>query len=187
MTQISLSDPRVLRNDDDSDPELWLSAVEWTSSDIALFPLTRHGDYVGSTVERSNYETLLTEFALSPGFYSVYSDYGFHAIGFAPSEVAVGDVDTLRELILSLASYPSLNDDILSRIELELLDERFLDDFYSEFLRVYPEEDPESDWARNTVYEAVRDLVLSRGFGHPEGASGYSLDWDSAFAEFRSR
>jgi len=92
-----------------------------SSPDFYRFPLTLWGDYIGDAVQRSNHRCLLADF---PGTFSDHVGFpGAHEL-LLPAEGV--DADTIAELVRighALSDYPCVDDEDLSRLEMELADE----------------------------------------------------------------
>lgn len=135
-----------------------------------------YGDYGGSMVERSNYEEFLEAFDEHRGteWWTWYGDYGSH--GIIVRVDADARVPEIGEFFTGLEDYPSANDERLSELEHEAINEGWDDYGFRDFLKAlepllpgledYSEQDGTSDIARQVVsqlYWALSDL-----YGYPE-------------------
>lgn len=84
-------------------------------------------DYSGSTVERSNYETFVEDFASvrtrengRPNWLPVYGGHGTHAIALSVSFLLSEEGREVWEALCALSDYPLLSDEALSDLEMRL-------------------------------------------------------------------
>lgn len=90
---------------------------------LILPPLFASGDYMGSTVELSNYREMKSMFPETTGVYFVRGDYGYSAVAIS---LTCSDPD-VWDLLDSLAHYPVISDDALTNLETELIQEAWND------------------------------------------------------------
>lgn len=100
------------------------------------FPVTVWGDYVGSTVERSNYRVLVEDYG--DNVIEVLGGYNSQYIAVAAS-LREEDPETwaaLEEIAVGLEDYPLINDEDHSLLEMEIADEA-----WDQWLRMDTEHD----------------------------------------------
>lgn len=85
-------------------------------------------DYSGDTVTRANYEYLKEKYAGKPGFLDVYGDYSTYGIAYT-GDASIEDIESLQEEMDRLESYPCLDDDRVSRIEMDAIEGLFNDEY----------------------------------------------------------
>ena len=80
-------------------------------------PYTLHSDYAGSTVERSNRDVFLEEFGDLRGVKEVYGGYGTRGVVIRRALLRNEEVADVLE---ALESYPVIDEDHLSQLEMEI-------------------------------------------------------------------
>jgi hypothetical protein len=108
-----------------SEKRLWQTmSLLWVSD------YCQSGDYGGAVHYRSNADVLLEEFS-SPQCRELYGSYGSHGVAIDPRYLS----EELLENLQSLESYPVLDEDALSHLELELQGEAWESWACSDFSR----------------------------------------------------
>ena len=97
---------------------------------IVVIDCSAYEDYVGGSVEKSNHQYLLENFCdkNAIGCYDMFGAYCYHAFGFNPARISAETWIELQKILERLSNYPSIDDDLLSRIKIELQDTAY-DDF----------------------------------------------------------
>ena len=85
-------------------------------------------DYSGSTVEKSNYQVFLERHENKKGVYDLSGSHGTYAIGIRPLYITQEILEDLN----SLEQYPVLDDDHHIQLEMDLIDEAWIDGGYRE-------------------------------------------------------
>ena len=91
--------------------------VEDPSGRWVLVPYTLHSDYSGSTVERSNTDCFLAEFGDLRGVKELFGGYGTRGVVIRR---ALLRNEEIADVLESLESYPVIDEDHLSQLEMEL-------------------------------------------------------------------
>jgi hypothetical protein len=103
----------------------------WQTMSLLWVPdYCQSGDYGGAVHYRSNANVLLGEFS-SPQCRELYGSYGSHGVAIDPRYLS----EELLENLQSLESYPVLDEDALSHLELELQGEAWESWARSDFSR----------------------------------------------------
>ena len=104
-------------------------------------PYTCYGDYVGSSVEMSNYKVIESEFQEmidDDNMRALYGDYFSHCIVV---KMEMLECEEIQDIFKSLSDYPLLNDDHFSELEHELemtaLQDFIISDIKSGLLKEY--------------------------------------------------
>ena len=113
-------------------------------------------DYSGDIVTRSNYRIVKKLLNNRRGVYSVYSDYGLYGITYNPKEISKDTKKKIDEIIESIESYPALDDEDVSRLEVELIKNEFWDDYKYEGI---PEE--RKTEAFNIVMQGLGEIAYT--------------------------
>lgn len=149
-----------------------LEVCDWHEADFFKFPATLWGDYVGSTVERSNYQALLVDYLDT--FVTAYGDYGSHAL-FIRADYAEDDAINLVAIGQKLAEeYPLYDEDHYSLLEDALIweswDSYTRDDVRMALNRLDVENDDiDDDDLRQKFFDIVRE---QNDYPHCEDATG---------------
>ena len=126
-------------------------------ADLKVVPYTLWGDYIGSTVERSNARVLWDEY--SSLLVRVRGDYGSEFLAIPVSFTPEADDDDLKDYLQDtlekLDRYPLVSDDDHSELEAELIQEAIDDYLIADLLRDNPESNNEA--LRNIVMEYLFD------------------------------
>lgn len=87
----------------------------WSDPPVIVLPYTTWGDYIGSTVERSNHDAILEDFADE-----VTSEYLGHG-GYRLTVEADGEIsEALYEVVVELGQYPLYDENHYSLLECEI-------------------------------------------------------------------
>jgi hypothetical protein len=105
---------------------VYLGNTEYNNNGAFLeVPYTTYSDYIGGTVERSNYEVFLQRFGHLNG---VYTLCGAGTVrGVLISRELYNTNAEIRDTIKGLSEYPALDDEHLSKVEHELFEESWED------------------------------------------------------------
>lgn len=97
-----------------------LESCEATDADYLEIPYTTWGDYVGGTVDRSNYRVLLEDFRNL--VVDVSGDFYSHSLvcALADWSADTDEAAALREIVRRLEDYPLVNEEDHSLLELEI-------------------------------------------------------------------
>lgn len=149
------------------------------------------GDYVGSALETANRRSFeeafegrdwWTDKALGHGAVGIY-------VALNVADVATEeDLETLQEMLKGLKDYPVLDEEILSQVEQEIVDENWVEwaarDFQEMLSKIYAEVgfDDETterieELDRNQLMRLYAALADARGYG-PENESATSARFD---------
>lgn len=101
--------------------------------DFVVVNCCGYGDYCGSTVEKANYEYFMREWGDTPGVVEVYGGYDSHAVGLFVTDFLY--LPEMLEQIAGLEDYPLFDDEELSRVEQEMIDEWWADNGQWDFER----------------------------------------------------
>jgi hypothetical protein len=130
----------------------WKECRPGETADVVEVPYTCWGDYVGSTVERSNFRSLVEEYPDT--FIEVYGGYDSHVL-YLPTFKLTREI---KELVNALFDYPLVNDEDHSMLEIDLAWEAWDDwlryDLFSDLVE-YEGLDPD-EWTNEEV-EFVRE------------------------------
>ena len=92
----------------------WETVATQREADVIEVPYTVWGDYVGSTVERSNYRSLLGDYPET--FIEIYGGYWSHVLYLPTFKLSQDLVDVIRGLF----DYPLVNEEDHSQLEMEI-------------------------------------------------------------------
>lgn len=122
-----------LRIKDKEYSDSWWSNYEYESNDPThyLIPFTSHGDYIGSTVERSNHETIKKH--LTDNGIPVIDICGHYQSYCLIIPATYKDNDLISDLISDLENYPLFDNEHWSELELNLAEEYLVTDFKNEY------------------------------------------------------
>jgi hypothetical protein len=154
----------------------------WQTMSLLWVPdYCQSGDYGGAVHYRSNANVLLGEFS-SPQCRELYGSYGSHGVAIDPRYLS----EELLENLQSLESYPVLDEDALSHLELELQGEAWESWARSDFSRKLEKllcdllsahyEDGDDERAEQSVESLSEDQLWSLFSNAAEEASIY---WES--------
>jgi hypothetical protein len=129
--------------------------------ELVEVPYSSGSDYSGDTVTRANYLFLKEQFKDSHGVYSLYGDHGTYAIAYKLKEMTIEDGEKINDYLESLENYPLLDEDVNSKLEMELLDEAFDRDHKHELSKYENENDMEIP---QTIIDKAREIFRD-GFG----------------------
>lgn len=121
----------------DNGENIWCSDISEVDKnekpDLYEFPLTVWGDYVGSSVERSNYRSLIRDFPLVfiPCGYGYNGNSLFIRADYAGIDAQ--DLFTIGEELIH--SYPAYDEEDVSFLEMELADEAWSAYMYADLSR----------------------------------------------------
>ncbi len=93
----------------------WRECRKGERADVVEVPFTVWGDYVGSTVERSNYRSLVEDYPDT--FVEISGGYWSHVLYLPTFKLGV---EGLREAIQGLLDYPLYNEEDHSMLEMDL-------------------------------------------------------------------
>lgn len=113
-------------------------------------------DYSGDVVIRSNYRVVKKLLDNRKGVYDVCSDFGTYGITYNPNEISKDTRKKIDEIIESIESYPALDDEDVSRLEVELIKNEFWDDYKYEGI---PEE--RKTEAFNIVMQGLGEIAYT--------------------------
>jgi hypothetical protein len=159
-----------------SEKRLWQTmSLLWVSD------YCQSGDYGGAVHYRSNANVLLKEFS-SPQCRELYGSYGSHGMAIDPRYLS----EELLENLQSLESYPVLDEDDLSHLEMELQNEaweswassdfsRKLESLLSEILSAADWQNAEH-WAEQSIESLSEDQLWTLFSDATESANLY---WES--------
>jgi hypothetical protein len=99
--------------------------LQWDNEEKVYISYTLHGDYTGSTVERSNYEYLKEK--NYKWIEEIYYSYSTNCIGINYENISEEGISELTEILESLSNYPCLDDSLLSEMEYNLIQETISD------------------------------------------------------------
>jgi hypothetical protein len=151
----------------------------WQSISLLWVPdYCQSGDYGGAVHYRSNANVLLEDFS-SPQCRELYGSYGSHGVAIDPRYLS----EELLESLQSLESYPVLDEDALSHLEIELQEEawenwassdfsRRLESLLSEILSAADWQNAE-DWAEQSIANLSEDQLWTLFFDAAESANLY--------------
>lgn len=154
----------------------------WQSMALLWVPdYCQSGDYGGAVHYRSNANVLLSEFS-APECRELYGSHGSHGVAIDPRYCS----DALLESIESLESYPVLDEDDLSSLEMDLQGEAWENWARSDFSRklesllsgLLSESDWENaeEWAEQSIESLSEDQLFSL---FREGAEASNTYWES--------
>lgn len=118
-------------------------------------------DYSGSLVEKSNYTVFKEMYGNRPGVYDVWGGYGTYGIAITLETLEAEENEDIRETLSALENYPVLDEEEMSRQELEAQEEALeswaLSDFKRSLINFYTEYE-ESEYDReNYIFSLVYD------------------------------
>jgi hypothetical protein len=154
----------------------------WQSISLLWVPdYCQSGDYGGAVHYRSNANVLLEDFS-SPQCRELYGSYGSHGVAIDPRYLS----EELLESLQSLESYPVLDEDALSHLEMELQGEaweshlrsdfsRRLESLLSEILSAADWQNAE-DWAEQSIANLSEDQLWTL---FSDAAESANLYWES--------
>jgi hypothetical protein len=154
----------------------------WQTMSLLWVPdYCQSGDYGGAVHYRSNANVLLGEFS-SPQCRELYGSYGSHGVAIDPRYLS----EELLENLQSLESYPVLDEDALSHLELELQGEAWESWARSDFSRKLEKllcdllsahyEDGDDERAEQSIESLSEDQLWSLFSNAAEEANIY---WES--------
>lgn len=110
---------------------------------IVELPYCAGSDYSGDSVTLSNYEVLKKEFKDTPGVYEIWGDHGTYGIGYKKEECSPETLERIKEILAGLESYPLINEDTHSEVEMEIYLEAWKEasfhDIFPDYMSGYPE------------------------------------------------
>lgn len=130
------------------------SKGEETKHTLVEVPYTAFGDYVGSTVERSNLESLTRDYGNM--FVVLHGAYSYESLFYCPDALTKSQKAIVQDIVEGLEGYPLYDEEHYSELEYTLTIELLED---SDFL--------------SSVYAA-----LPYDFYKPCDVDGYTLDFD---------
>lgn len=107
----------------DHDLECYLTDYEDQKEKVYVIPYTTVGDYNNSCfVELSNFQVLME----IPYIYDLSCNFGYcdGMAGFIPSELTIGQLEEIKEILDNLSNYPLLDDDHYQYLEAKKLSEQ---------------------------------------------------------------
>jgi len=125
-----------------------------TEHTLLEVPFIQYGDYVGSTVERSNLESIVRDYGNM--FVVLHGAYSYESLFYCPDALTKAQKAIVQDIVEGLEAYPLYDEDAYSNLEYALTIELLED---SDFL--------------SSVYAALPD-----DFYKPCDADGYTLDYD---------
>ena len=118
-------------------------------SNLFLFvPQASGSDYSGSLLEKSNYEVFLGDFGSNDFIYPCYGGYDTYAIAVELKGLLYCDEETFDSIIntiKNLDTYPVLDEDHYSNLQLEVEDEAWDNWVYSDLKRAIERKFPDID------------------------------------------
>lgn len=109
----------------------WRENVE-----IIMPELLQGSDYSGGTLHRSNYLKFLEDFGETDGVYDIYGSYGSYGIAILTS---IND-KKIRDTLLALHTYPVIDDEYLSELEMNLQEDSWSNWVRKEFVDLLEKE-----------------------------------------------
>lgn len=151
-------------------------------TELIVLPYTTYGDYIGSTVERSNHDAILDDFA--DEVTSKYLGHGaYRLVVEADGEISAALYDSIE----SLRDYPLYSEDHHSYLESDIEDEDWRlygrDEVRSQVenhARPLAEDDEDEDRFREYLDDALTDDVIDAAYG--DARSYGSVTWESESA-----
>ena len=123
-------------------PETGEFEHDWHNFEFLIFPYTAHGDYTGDLVTRVNYESIANNKELAMFFgHGVLVEYGedyntnmimvnlenLPLLSVFEPEAVKRAIAEIRDIVGTLADYPILDDNLHSRMQLEIMEETLSD------------------------------------------------------------
>lgn len=120
-----------------------------------------YSDYSGSTCERSNCAEFLHQFGETPGVYEMTGGYGTTGVAILLSAIT----DEMMEIFDALQNYPVVDEDALSKLEMEIEEEDWASWISSDFKRamkkvLLPQADADKEEALEDHIDALPDVQL---------------------------
>lgn len=146
-------------------------------TDFYLPELLSGSDYSGGSVTVSNHRVFLEQFGKVDGVYEVYGGYSTYAVAIRLDAIN----EEMLDIFKALEDYPLIDEDDLSRVELEAEDEAWDSwvehDFRRDAAEKFPHVDPDVfyEMPKDKLFEVFRTLAERSNtyWQNEEGNSAY--------------
>jgi hypothetical protein len=102
---------------------------------ILEIPYCSGSDYSGSLVEVSNHKAIMEEYEDVPGCYSFAGGHGTFSVAFDLRMILMDGIGPIEELLRGLETYPLIDEDLHSTLEIEEEQEQWESDARADFIR----------------------------------------------------
>ena len=145
----------------------WSGYIEQGGKRYATIPFTSYGHYDNSCmVERANYAWFLSHYGKRSGVYHFSGMYGFHAVALLVDELSSKTIDDITAYLEQISDYPSIDDELLSKMEFQAIRQSFNDNWTGEL-------------KRNHKSKAWDMVVADMGnLAYVEAGGNVYIDWD---------
>lgn len=145
----------------------WSGYIEQGGKRYATIPFTSYGYYDNSCmVERANYAWFLKHYGKRSGVYHFSGMHGFHAMAVLFDELSSKTIDDIAGYLEQISDYPSIDDELLSKMEFQAIRQSFNEDWASEL-------------KRNQKSKAWNMVVADMGnLAYVEAGGNVYIDWD---------
>ncbi len=139
-----------------------------TEHTLIEVPFTAYGDYVGSTVERANHESLVRDYGNM--FVVLHGAYSYESLFYCPDCLTKAQMASIQDIVESLEGYPLYDEEHYSELEyiltIELLNDTwFMGDVYKALPDDYKPCDTEDnpldyDELSKTQQAALQNIIM---------------------------